>query len=163
MGAIGERIAEAPGKWVEDLGAAGGARGRVRRNPGLGPRRHARRDVKSGIGGQRRRRSALDAIDARQGRRLARQREHEVLDGRGRAAHMNSHAVAVVGDPPAQSMPLRQTPHGRTKTDSLHHSSNPDECRRLAHATSSAASGHSATRLLPESAITARSPQVPIP
>ena len=155
---VGEGIAETPRERIKDLLDAGGARGGIRGHARADGARRAGGNVKTGILRQRGGGFAFDAIDARQRRRLAGKLQHEFLDRGGGAADVNPYALAIVGDPAAQAMTLREAPQGRTKAHSLDQAPHTDQFRCFAHAASSRPGATRDTRLLPESAMTAMSP-----
>src|ERR1700722_381682 len=162
--AVGEGIAEAAREGIEDLLHTRCAGRGVGSYAGADRRSLACGNVKSRILRQVSGGFSFDAIDARQRWGLARQLEHEFLDGGDRATDVDAYTLAVVGDPTPQSMTVRQTPHRRTETDSLDQAAHANEFGRFVHgAINSGANGQSNTRLLPESAITPMPLWTPMP
>ena len=97
VGAVDERVAEAPVARVEQLGQAVGAGRAVGRD--RGPRLAARagsRGSRSRARPAPRRCSADDPLDRGQRRRLERQPGEEALDGLGRRLDLDHHAARVV-------------------------------------------------------------------
>jgi hypothetical protein len=136
MGAVGEGVAIAAIGGIADLGAAGGAGGRIRDDPGMGGGCRARQDdevpgprelrKRLGVGDA----GALDRIDPGQRGTFVAQSLQKGADRRGsvacRGEQANQNALAVVANIAAQAAFARQAPDGRSKPHALDETADPN-------------------------------------
>lgn len=132
MGAVGERVAVAPFAGVEHFGAALRTGCGVGHHAGARPGRNTVSDSKSGIPRCRQARRTFDPIDPGQRRSFAHKAVNKAGDRRSGAAYPDADAVAVVADPAAQTIPVRQAPHVRTEANALNQSPHTDQLGRVA-------------------------------
>ena len=123
MRAVGKRIAEAPGEWVENLLQTFGT------DCGIG--RHINQmgtvsravttggNTECGTGRKASSRCTLDMIDTCKGRSFPRQSKNKCINASLLAAYMDVDALRVIPDRATQSVAPCQVPYRRTETDAL--------------------------------------------
>ena len=125
MRAIGEGIAKAALKWIDDFLSAGRADRSVRRDLRMRGARKALGDAKL-----RRQRAAkgvrLNLVDPRQRRRVTLQTDDKVLDRRRFAPDAHQNALAIVEDLADELELTRNAPDSRAKSHALHPAAHPD-------------------------------------
>ena len=125
MGAVGKGVAVTPFAEIEHFGGAGRANRRVGRHPGV--RRAPPAGSNMEAAGQAAGKIAdLDALDLRQGRRLAFEAIDQGRDQRLGPAGADQHALAVVQNFAVEAELAGDAPHGRAKPDALHAAAHPD-------------------------------------
>jgi hypothetical protein len=73
----------------------------------------------------------LDRVDPRQGRRRTAQLLDKSFDITRLARNRDSHPAAVIANPAAQPVAVRQTPDGRAESHALHQATDPDQFGKL--------------------------------
>ena len=130
MGAVGEGVAIASAGRIADLGEAGGAGGGIGDHAGPDRARAAGQDAKA----RRRRRPGqglrLQAVDARERRRLGLQAPEEAPARSRRTPDPDQHALGVVPDLAAQAAVGRQPPGVGPKAHALNEAAHANRLAR---------------------------------